>query len=177
MTTAIECPTFKPTLRIGDRGQDVKEMQKRLNQRLASIYNYSQPVDVDGIFGKNTEAAVKYLQCLGFLKVTGITDAATWNFICDGTKSLPVLSFPGLPASGDAIAQVKLVQQVLWDCGFYQGAISQIDGKEMSKAVIAFQKHHRLTADGVIGVNTWNVLVKLDRHVDACYCSYYGCGC
>lgn len=177
MTTTIECPAFKPTLRIGDRGQDVKEMQKRLNLRLTSIYTYSQSVEVDGIFGQKTEVAVKYLQCLGFLKVTGITDGATWNFICDGAKSLPVLAFPGLPASGDAIAQVKLVQKVLYDCGFYQGVINQIDGKEMAKAVIAFQKHHRLTADGVIGVNTWNTLIKLDSHVDGCYCNYYGCGC
>ena len=36
MTNAIDCPTFKPTLRIGNSGQDVKEMQKRLKKRFAN---------------------------------------------------------------------------------------------------------------------------------------------
>ena len=64
MTNAIDCPTFKPTLRIGDRGQDVKEMQKRLQKRFASIYTSDFKIDVDGIYGSQTELAVKYLQCL-----------------------------------------------------------------------------------------------------------------
>ncbi|MEL6165780.1 MAG: peptidoglycan-binding domain-containing protein, partial [Cyanobacteria bacterium J06628_3] len=63
MTNTIDCPTFKPTLRVGNRGQDVKEMQKRLEKRFASIYPSSFQIDVDGIFGSQTESAVKYLQC------------------------------------------------------------------------------------------------------------------
>lgn len=92
MTTAIQCPTFKPTLRVGNNGQNVKEMQKRLNQRFASIYTPALEIPVDGDFGSHTQAAVKYLQCLAFLPVNAITDATTWNFICNGAASLPTLS-------------------------------------------------------------------------------------
>jgi peptidoglycan hydrolase-like protein with peptidoglycan-binding domain len=91
MITAIQCPTFRPTLRVGNKGQDVKELQTRLNQRFASINTQINQISVDGDFGQQTEAAVKYLQYLAFLPVTGITDTTTWNFICNGAASLPVL--------------------------------------------------------------------------------------
>lgn len=171
MTTAIQCPTFKPTLKVGNNGQDVKEMQKRLNQRFASIYTPALEIPVDGDFGSETQAAVKYLQCIAFLPVTGITDATTWNFICNGVASLPILN---LNSSGNV---VKAVQQTLSDSRFYNGAIDGVFGNRMLQAVKDFQSSHSLTADGVVGGNTWTALIKLDSHLDGCYCNYYGGGC
>lgn len=170
MTNAVDCPTFKPTLRIGDRGQDVKEMQKRLQQRFASIYTSAFQIDVDGIYGSQTELAVKYLQCLAFLDTTGITDAATWNFICDGVKSLPVLQ---QNSTGNT---VKLLQQTLKDYSFYHGAINGRFDSSLEIAVKAFQNDYSLLADGIVGPNAWATLIHLNTHIDSCYCSYYG-GC
>jgi peptidoglycan hydrolase-like protein with peptidoglycan-binding domain len=170
MTTQIDCPTFKPTLRIGDRGQDVKEMQKRLVQRFASIHTSASQLDVDGIYGPQTELAVKYLQCLAFLQTTGITDAATWNFICNGVKSLPILR---QHSRGNT---VKFLQQTLKDYNFYHGAIDGRFDTDMAIAVKAFQTDYSLVADGIVGPNAWTTLIHLNTHIDSCYCNYYG-GC
>lgn len=170
MTTVIDCPSFKPTLRIGDRGQDVKEMQKRLEKRLASIYTSSCQIDIDGIYGSQTECAVKYLQCLAFLETTGITDAATWNFICNGENSLPILR---LHNTGNT---VKLIQQILKDYDFYHGVIDGCFSTDMKIAVKSFQADYSLATDGIIGSKTWTTLIHLNTHTDTCYCNYYG-GC
>ncbi|PAX52992.1 peptidoglycan-binding domain-containing protein [Brunnivagina elsteri] len=179
MTAAIQCPTFKPTLRLGNNGQDVKELQKRLNQRFASIYTPSLEIDIDGDFGSQTETAVNYLQCLAFLPVTGISDAATWNFICDGVASLPVLK---LNSKGNT---VKAVQQALCGMppalssayrGFYSGAIDGSFGSGTVQAVKDFQSFYSLKVDAVIGAGTWTALIKMDSHRDRCYSTYYG-GC
>ncbi|MBD0264917.1 MAG: hypothetical protein ICV78_19990, partial [Tolypothrix sp. Co-bin9] len=37
MSTAIKCPTNRPTLQFGATSPIVKEMQKALNQRLAEL--------------------------------------------------------------------------------------------------------------------------------------------
>ena len=171
MTITIDCPSFKPTLRIGDSGQDVKEMQKRLEKRFASIYGSAFQIDIDGNFGPQTEAAVQYLQCIAFLDVTGITDTRTWNFICDGVNSLTIL---GKNSTGNT---VKLVQQALLDCNFYYGSINGCFDTNMEKAVKAFQADYSLVADGVIGANTWATLIHLNSHLDACYCNYYRHAC
>jgi peptidoglycan hydrolase-like protein with peptidoglycan-binding domain len=168
MTAAIQCPTFKPTLRLGNNGQDVKELQKRLNQRFASIYTPALEIDVDGDFGSRTETAVNYLQRLAFLPVTGISDAVTWNFICNGVASLPVLK---LNSKGSI---VKAVQQALCDRGFYSGAVDGIFGSGMLQAVKDFQSFYSLKVDGVIGAATWTALIKMDSHRDHCYSAYYG---
>ncbi|MEO1431091.1 MAG: peptidoglycan-binding protein [Cyanobacteria bacterium J06633_8] len=170
MTNAIDCPTFKPTLRIGNSGQDVKEMQKRLKKRFASIYASNLQIDVDGIFSSQTERAVKYLQCLAFLETTGITDAATWNFICDGVKSLPILR---QNSTGN---KVKLLQETLKDYDFYHGAINGHFDANTEIAVKAFQADYDLIADGIIGEKGWATLIHLNTHIDSCYCGYYG-GC
>jgi peptidoglycan hydrolase-like protein with peptidoglycan-binding domain len=160
--TAIQCPTFKPTLRLGNNGQDVKEMQKRLNQRLASIYTPALEIAVDGDFGAETETA--------FLSVSGVTDAATWNFICDGAASLPVLR---LNSTGSV---VKSVQQALSGAGFYNGAVDGVFGNRTVQAMKDFQAHSRLVADGIVGAKSWDALIKLDSHINSCFASYYG-GC
>ena len=62
-----DAPEPRPTLRRGDTGSDVEHMQGLL-----------PGVDVDGIFGQNTEAAlVAYQQGAG-LVADGICGAATW---------------------------------------------------------------------------------------------------
>lgn len=61
------------TLRKGDRGTDVKEVQRILNQdsRYAEL-------DVDGIFGRETEASVRAFQSDNGLTPDGIVGEKTW---------------------------------------------------------------------------------------------------
>ncbi|NES64082.1 MAG: peptidoglycan-binding protein [Okeania sp. SIO2D1] len=60
-----------PTIARGSRGNDVERLQMTLNEMGYSLV-------VDGIFGSNTEAAVKEFQKNSRLEVDGIVGPLTW---------------------------------------------------------------------------------------------------
>lgn len=62
----------RPTLRRGDRGEDVVHLQTRLT---AMCYGVGK---IDGIFGKKTYEAVKEFQIDHGLEVDGIVGTKTW---------------------------------------------------------------------------------------------------
>lgn len=68
------------TIRNGSRGSSVSELQRLLNQ---NGYN----LDVDGIFGSNTEAAVRDYQRRNSLAVDGIAGNNTWGSLYGGGSS------------------------------------------------------------------------------------------
>jgi N-acetylmuramoyl-L-alanine amidase len=75
--TEVKAPTGKPKrpypgeqLKIGSRGREVAEIQRALGFKGNAV---------DGIFGKNTEAAVKTFQKQHGLTVDGIVGEKTWN--------------------------------------------------------------------------------------------------
>ena len=63
----------KPVLRKGNRGEEVRELQQRLN---ASGYSCGK---ADGIFGQKTLEAVTAFQADRGLAVDGVVGAKTWN--------------------------------------------------------------------------------------------------
>ena len=69
---------FKNQLQYGDSGEDVKVIQYLLN--VLAYYNASlNTVAIDGIFGGETENAVKVFQGFYSLPVTGIVERQTYN--------------------------------------------------------------------------------------------------
>lgn len=62
----------KPTLRTGSRGEDVRILQENLRQ-LGFLNDTA-----DGIFGTNTNAAVRSFQKAQGLSVDGVVGAGTW---------------------------------------------------------------------------------------------------
>lgn len=73
--TSIEFDILQPTIRKGDRGDVVKQWQTFLNA------NGYQCGIIDGIFGKNTELAVKQWQAAHGLTADGIIGPKTWASI------------------------------------------------------------------------------------------------
>jgi peptidoglycan hydrolase-like protein with peptidoglycan-binding domain len=79
------CPA---TISYGSTGSQVKQLQNMLNYRYnnhtikdhfsASPYAFRHPLQVDGIFGPQTRAAVKDYQAANHLKVDGIVGPHTW---------------------------------------------------------------------------------------------------
>ena len=65
--------TSRPTLRLGDRGKDVTDLQN-----LLVSFGYS-PGSIDGVFGQGTLNAVKAFQTARGLVSDGVVGAATWN--------------------------------------------------------------------------------------------------
>ncbi|MBS4202349.1 peptidoglycan-binding protein [Bacillus sp. FJAT-49732] len=102
-------------------------------------------VKLDGIYGPATANAVKTFQSRNGLKADGVVGPATWEKIC---RAAPVLR------SGSSGGYVSLVQRYL--------GVQPYDGIYGSKTVAAvknYQKFHGITADGVVGPNTWKYLV------------------
>jgi serine-type D-Ala-D-Ala carboxypeptidase (penicillin-binding protein 5/6) len=64
-----------PTLKQGDGGPGVEDLQRRLNSR----FDPSPELDVDGDFGPATHAALERFQRSKGLKPTGVADAKTWS--------------------------------------------------------------------------------------------------
>lgn len=64
-------------LQIGSTGMNVRTIQVQLNS-IADSYPMIPKIRVDGIFGPQTEDAVRTFQQIFYLPVTGVVDFATW---------------------------------------------------------------------------------------------------
>ena len=64
-------------LDIGSSGSKVRQMQEQLNA-ISNAYPALPRISVDGVFGENTQNAVKKFQQIFGLPATGIVDYSTW---------------------------------------------------------------------------------------------------
>lgn len=69
-------------------------------------------------------------------------------------------------SQGSRGPDVRLVQSLLNRIGYNAGAVDGVFGRQTYQAVTAFQRNNGLTADGVVGSTTWNVLDRLLRGYD-----------
>jgi Putative peptidoglycan binding domain len=90
----------RPTLRIGDRGPDVEDLQRMLPYFSGEI---------DGDFGSITERNVKAYQLSRGLEVDGICGPATWQALYDQEPPLPP------PEDGLTEAQVAAIVKIAND--------------------------------------------------------------
>jgi peptidoglycan hydrolase-like protein with peptidoglycan-binding domain len=128
-----------PTYKSGSRNEDVVSIQYMLRQ-------YGATIDADGIFGPQTEAAVKSFQSKHGLTADGIVGPLTWEKLIVSTKK---------GSSGNA---VRATQRQL----NFHGADLHVDGEFgplTETTVKSFQSKHGLTVDGIAGINTWFQLV------------------
>ncbi len=159
-------------LKKGMRGNDVAMLQMRLK---AANYLFGK---ADGIFGDQTEAAVKKLQKdYNLTKVDGIVGEKTWEVVYsinigNAEQDSTVDSSTSIGTNNRKLRQgssgtdVKRVQQKLIAEGFL--AAGEDDGKFGPKtylAVVQFQLANGLTPDGVVGTKTFNALFGDDGAV------------
>ncbi len=129
-------------LKNGSRGNDVRELQRRLNQKGCNAGN------VDGIFGKRTNKAVRNFQRKNGLAVDGIVGKNTRNKL-------------GLNKSGNG--NIKELQKIINQLGINVGKIDGLMGKNTRNGIREFQRTFGLAVDGIAGKNTWNVLKKAKK--------------
>lgn len=167
---------FQNIYRRGDRGLIVKEIQFFLDF-FARFNNALQRVDVDGIYGPKTEAAVREFQRLYGLTPDGIVGRQTWNMLSiayrDFINSLPEghLTFeeplyPGyFITSGSTGYVVRQVQTYLRTIALNDKRVPLITvdgiyGPNTTAAVKAFQGIMGIPQLGEVGPLTWSALIE-----------------
>jgi len=116
------------TIKNKSRGTAVKILQTYLK------------VDVDGIFGKKTAAAVNEWKEKNGMNPDGIFNENDWNVLA---KSLPTIQ---LNSTGIYVKMWQLFLDVTVDGQF---------GSKTKASTRAYQETAKLTVDGVVGKKTW----------------------
>ena len=164
-------------LRLGSTGNAVRTIQRQLN-RIARNYPFFGTLEVDGVFGASTEAVVKKFQKQFSLAQDGVVGRDTWykiSYIYVAVKKLAELSSEGEAATGNLVAgqwpgtllRVGSRGDDVEQIQFWLNAVAEfvdtiptvtvdgIFGRKMTETVKKFQKQFNLTADGVVGRQTW----------------------
>jgi len=139
-------PGGKPVLQIGDQGRNVRRLQRALRRA-------GQDIRIDGYFRQETWRALCSVQKSRGLDVDGITGPLTWAALPSDVQ-MPLLR---LGSEGDAVAGLQrvLTEQApgRWDVS--PQAVTGVFDATTSAAVQAFQRWNGITADGLVGDQTW----------------------
>ena len=165
-------------LRVGSVGDDVRTVQIRLNRISNNFPSIPKIVRTDGIFGTDTEAAVRRFQEVFNLNPDGIVGRGTWYTIQNiyiGVKRLTDLNsegirleevtqqYPSLLREGDTGLGVSNLQYYIDFLSAYYETIPSLAvdgsfGPATKSAVEAVQRTFGLPVDGVAGEATWYAL-------------------
>ena len=162
-------------LRLGDSGNDVQQMQIRLNRISTNYPGIPKINPADGNFGVDTEQAVRAFQRIFRLTEDGIIGNATWyriTYLFNAVKRLSELDSEGISIEdlprqfeqvlslGDAGDNVRVMQYYLDVISAYYDTVPAIEvngifDETTEQAVRSFQQAFQLDADGIVGRQTW----------------------
>lgn len=165
--------------RRGSRGRSVYAIQRDLN-RISQNFPAIPKLKIDGIYGPNTENAVRVFQSVFGLEPDGIVGRNTWYTIervYVGVLQLAELNseglrfediafeFPGGLSVGDTGERVAQLQYMLAVVGEFVDAVpiltvDGVFGPNTRDAVYAFQAYAGLPVTGVVDDATWDVLYR-----------------
>ena len=149
------------SLRMGDSGSDVKDLQTKLKK--LGYYDGT----VDSTFGSGTYAAVKAFQKKYNLTADGVAGSETLKKLDSAYKNADSDKDDGSLRKGATGSAVKNLQTKLKKLGFYNASIDGDYGDTTVAAVKAFQKKYNLTADGVAGSETLKKLDSAYKNADS----------
>lgn len=165
-------------LRLGTVGEDVRTIQRQLNRIRRNYPSIPNIPQTNGVFEATTRAAVRQFQSIFNLAVDGIVGRATWykiKRIYNAVIKVSELYSEGITISdidriystslrrGSRGNEVKLIQYYLNFLSFFNNRLPSVDadgifGSATENAVKVFQREYGLTADGIVGRDTWNRL-------------------
>ena len=132
------------TIKLGDRSDDVKRLQ-----RVFARAKVLGPDAVDGVFGRQTEDAVKDFQQSNGLVVDGVVGPITWSHIHPYREASPTLQ------AGSLGPVVALLQGVIKTGFGYAGEIDGIFGPATEAVVRQYQTNSGLPVTGIMDERTW----------------------
>ncbi len=170
-------------LRVGSGGDDVRQLQIRLN-RISDNYPSIPKIALpDGVFSFDTEDAVERFQEIFNLTPDGIVGPATWyriQFIYNAVKRINELDsegitleevtqqYPGVTRQGDTGVDVRNIQYLLAYLAQFYNTVPPITpdgiyGPATTEAVSSFQQAFDLPVTGEVDFDTWDVLYRTYR--------------
>lgn len=172
-------PTYPGTpLRLGTGGEEVIEIQRELNRIAANYPSIPKISGSRGYFEQTTQNAVRQFQHIFNLESDGVVGKDTWykiKRIYNGIKGLSELYSEGITISeaerkyekvlkkGSRGPSVKILQYYLCFLSYFNlklpyVAVDGIFGDETRDAVLAFQSLYGLDVDGIVGIDTWDMI-------------------
>jgi N-acetylmuramoyl-L-alanine amidase len=156
---------YVPILREGSTAPEVFILQEKL--KVANFFFGT----ITGSFGPETTEALLNFQKANDLIQAGITNRETWETLFKKTAILfrqsPVLERPTL-RYGDSGPYVSELQKQLKTLMFYDGIVDGNFNNKTLDSVKAFQINNKLTADGIVGRQTWSALTYLYSPLAVC---------
>ncbi|MBR2315355.1 MAG: peptidoglycan-binding protein [Clostridia bacterium] len=167
-------------LRLGSVGENVRVIQLELN-RIAQNYPLIPKIArADGVFGQDTENAVRTFQQIFDITPDGVVGKATWyriKRVYFAVKRISELFSEGISVTqaqrqypsqlelGSTGIPVRTLQFYLRILSNFIPTVPLVDddgvfGQTTRDAVIAFQTYAGLTPDGVVGRTTWNAIIN-----------------
>lgn len=145
------------TLKKGDKNTEVAALQKQLI-KLKYLSGTA-----DGVYGQQTQNAVKLYQQTKGLETDGIAGRATQRTlfqdtkVLSGKKTLTANTSGGL-SLGSQGDKVKELQSALIYLGYLSGGADGVFGEKTEAAVRKYQNRNKLAVDGVAGTLTQNAI-------------------
>lgn len=138
------------TLKLGDKGEAVVELQKRLIE-----LGYLS-TSATGTFGEATKAAVMEFQKMAGLTADGVAGTSTVNalFASDAPSKVDTTTLK----QGDKGESVKALQKRLIELGYLTTSATGNFGPATKTAVKEFQTAAGIKSDGVAGAATITAL-------------------
>lgn len=167
-------------LRLGSAGEDVRSIQRNLNRIRKNYPLIPKIASENGIFGADTQEAVRVFQNIFNLSPDGIVGKGTWyqiKRIYYAVKRISELFGEGISIEearrkypyaikiGDRGDEVRLIQFYLQILSYFINEVPYIEsdgvfGEKTMNAVKSFQRYAGLRDDGIIGKNTWNAIIN-----------------
>lgn len=146
-------------LSYGSTGDAVRALQERL--KALGYYTFTE---ITGEYLEPTQRAVRLFQQSQGLPETGEVDAALLRMLEDPLTPHRYLRmdipFEGKLAYGSEGDAVRYVQARLQALGYYEDLVSGNFLKNTRDAVKAFQAQNALSVDGIVGEQTWAMLLS-----------------
>ena len=169
---------LKYPLRPGDSGPNVSGLQISLNKIGANYQTIPYIENADGVFGTETEEALREFQRIFDLEPTGEVDKGTYYkllYVLDSIYRLSYLvsleqQFRDIPTDlrselkyGDVGNQVKLLQYYLLFVSSFDRRVPPLQvvgvyGEKTYQSVTAFQRIFGFNPDGIVTEEVWEQL-------------------
>ena len=173
-------------LRVGSTGPFVTVIQAALNRISQNYPSIPKISPVDGIFGQQTESAVRQFQQIFSLSPDGIVGPATWYQInriyvavlrlaelqSQGQQQFFIGDYPNDLSLGDTGDYVNRLQYMLAVLSQFIPSIPPVTetgtfDTATRDAVRAFQRYEGLPVTGAVGAQTWDAIYEQFSQVEA----------